>query len=391
MGDNRHALIVGAGITGPALALALRRIGMEVTVLEASVRPRDEEGAFLNLAPNGLQVMSALGLGDVPEASGFVNDRIIFRGESGRVLANVAVGGVTMLRGDLSRELRKAAAQVGARFAFSKRLDRVTQDEGGVCAHFVDGSVLEGDLLIGADGIHSRTRAACFPKAPAPVYSGIINLGGITRSSLAPTGNAMHMIFGRRGFFGYAVRESGETYWFSNFALPNEPTRCDFESVRDGTFRDRLFHMHLTDPPEVLEILRSVNAEIGAYAVYDIEPLPRWHKVRVCLVGDAAHAVGPHVGQGASLGLEDAFDLARCLRDNHDPVHAFSIFESLRRGRTQRVLKQSRRTGNQKNPRSWVGRRVRDLILPVFLRSGARATEWMYDYPANWDARVSGG
>ena len=391
MGEKRHALIVGAGISGPALALALRRIGMKVTVFEASLRPRDEAGAFLNLAPNGLHIMDALGLGGGALANGFVNDRIIFRNESGRVLANVAVGGVTLLRGELSRQLREAALQAGARFVYSKRLDWVHQDDSCARACFVDGSMAEGDLLIGADGIHSSTREVCFPEAPGAVYSGLINLGGVTHTGLPATENAMHMIFGRRGFFGYAVRASGETYWFSNFAMPNEPTRRALQSIREPAFRDRLLRMHLTDPPEILEILSSVTTEIGAYAVYDIAPLPRWHNNRVCIVGDAAHAVGPHVGQGASLGLEDAFDLARCLRDHDRVADAFRVFQSLRRRRTERVLKQSRRTGNQKHPRSWVGRRVRDLMLPVFLRSGARATEWLYDYPVNWEARTTGG
>ncbi len=81
-----------------------------------------------------------------------------------------------------------------------------------------------------------------------------------------------------------------------------------------------------------------------------IMSLPRWHHGSVCLIGDAAHAIGPHVGQGPSLALEDAFVLAKCLRDLRDPARAFATFEELRRERVEPIVKQSRRTGEQKAP-----------------------------------------
>lgn len=109
----------------------------------------------------------------------------------------------------------------------------------------------------------------------------------------------------------------------------------------------------------------------------------------VCLIGDAAHAVGPHVGQGASLALEDAFVLAKCLRDIPQASSAFSAFERLRRSRVEPILKQSRRTGQQKAPTGWLGRRIRDLILPIFLKSGARAANELYGYALDWEKRVA--
>jgi 2-polyprenyl-6-methoxyphenol hydroxylase-like FAD-dependent oxidoreductase len=199
----------------------------------------------------------------------------------------------------------------------------------------------------------------------------------------------MHMIFGRRGFFGYAVRPSGDTFWFSNFAQPEEPARGSLEALDAAEFRQRLLTLHHDDPPEVTCILQAITGNIGAYAVYDILSLPHWHRGRVGLIGDSAHAVGPHVGQGASLALEDAFVLAKCLRDLPDPATAFATFEERRRERVERIVKQSRRTGEQKAPTGWLGRKVRDLILPVFLRKGAQAAAWVYAYPLNWEERVT--
>jgi len=383
-----EALIIGGGIAGPALGIALRRAGLDSVVYESSPVPRDASGAFLNLAPNGLNALRALGLAHLTDNLGFCNDRLVFYSETGRVLADVPVGGVTLMRGVFSCALREAAVDAGVRFEFGKALESVVERNGGVVARFADGSTASGRILVGADGIHSRTRYSIMLEAPKPAYTGIINLGGVARTDLPSTGTAMHMIFGHRGFFGYAVRPSGDTYWFSNFAQPDEPARGSLEAVDAAEYRQKLLVLHRDDPPEVTRILQAVSGNIGAYAVYDIMSLPRWHHGLIGLIGDSAHAIGPHVGQGASLALEDAFVLARCLRDIPDPTTAFATFEGLRRDRVERIIKQSRRTGEQKAPTGWLGRKVRDLILPMFLRKGAQATEWMYTYYLDWDERI---
>jgi len=109
---------------------------------------------------------------------------------------------------------------------------------------------------------------------------------------MPPTGRAMHMIFGRSGFFGYAVRPGGETYWFSNFAQKEEPSRDALVSATSDSYRQRLLDVHGGDPPEVTRILQALSGPIGAWPVYDILSLPAWHRGAVCLIGDAAHAVG---------------------------------------------------------------------------------------------------
>jgi 2-polyprenyl-6-methoxyphenol hydroxylase-like FAD-dependent oxidoreductase len=382
-------LIIGGGIAGPALGIAFRRAGIDSVVYESSPSSRDNAGTFLNLAPNGLNALRALDLTERVTDLGFRNDLLVFHTETGRVLAEAPVGGVTIMRGALSRALRDAAVEAGVRFEFGKALAAVAQQAEGVVATFADGTTANGRLLIGADGIHSRTRASIMPDAPKPVYTGIINLGGVVHTDLPATGTAMHMIFGHRSFFGYAVRPSGETYWFSNYAQLQEPARGELESVDAAEYQQRLLALHRDDPPEVTHILQAIGEGIGTYAVYDIPSLPRWHSGSVCLIGDSAHAVGPHVGQGASLALEDAFVLAKCLRDLPDAPAAFAAFERLRRERVERVLKQSRQTGEQKAPTGWLGRKIRDLILPTFLRKGVQATEWMYSYPFNWDERIA--
>ena len=199
----------------------------------------------------------------------------------------------------------------------------------------------------------------------------------------------MHMVFGRRAFFGYAVRPSGETYWFSNYAQTGEPQRGRPLSVRADGVRQQLLDLHRDDPPEVTRVVEAVTGEIGAYPIYDVPSLPAWRRGAVCLIGDAAHAIGPHVGQGASLALEDAFVVAKCLRDVSEPSDAFATFERLRRDRVEPVIRQSRRTGRQKAPAGWMARKIRDLVLPMFLRKSAEAAGALYRYKLDWDERVA--
>ena len=385
MSSSRRAAIIGAGIAGPAIGLALRRARIQSTVYESSAAPRDEEGGFLNLAPNGIAVLRALGIEHVMNGLGFRNDRLVFHNDAGRAIAEAPVGAVTVSRGRFSRAMRDAAAAEGVAFEFGKALISVESQRDHVVARFADDTAVEATCAIGADGIHSRTRAIVCPDAPSPAYTGIINLGGIVHTDLPTTGTAMHMVFGRRGFFGYAVRPSGETYWFSNFAQSEEPAPGSLKRVSGEVWRRQLVDLHRDDPPEVRTILQALDDRIGCYAIYDIPSLPRWHHDHVGLIGDAAHAIGPHVGQGASLALEDAFVLAKCLRDQPQITGAFAAFERLRRERVERVVQQARRTGSQKAPAGWLGRKIRDLVLPIFLRKSAEAAQQLYTYPLDWD------
>ena len=379
-------VIAGGGIAGPAAAIALARAGIESVVYESSPTFRDDGGAFFNLAPNGVSVLRALGIDGVLDGLGFRNDRLVFQNERGHVLAETAVGGVTLMRGAMSRALRAAAQAQGVRFVCGRAVEAVEESDRGVVVRFADGTSTAATAVVGADGIHSRVRASLLPKGPRPTYTGIVNLGGVVQTDLPSTGEAMHMIFGRRAFFGYAVRPDGETYWFSNYAQRSEPARGAVFEMDADAMRERLLDLHRDDPPEVARILEALEGPIGAYPIYDLPPLALWRRGAVCLIGDAAHAIGPHVGQGVSLALEDAYVVGKCVRDRRDPVAAFAAFEALRRGRVTPVVRQSRRTGRQKAPSGWLGRQMRDLMLPMFLRMAATGAQELYRWnPPPWD------
>jgi FAD-dependent urate hydroxylase len=387
--DSSRALIVGVGVAGPALGIALGRSGIRSAVFEECAAPRDRGGAFLNVAPNGIKVLEALGLENRVEELGFVTDRLVFHNDRGRVLSETAAEGVTILRGVLSRALREAAMAAGVTFVFGKQVEWIQERDGTVTVAFADGTAESTRLLVGADGVHSRVRRGVFPDAPKPTYTGVVNLGGVVHTDLPPTGTAMHLFFGKHAFFGYAVRRSGETYWFTNYALADEPLPDSPAVVDAATFKEQLLELHASDPPEISHILNAVTERIGIYPIYDMPVLPSWHSRSVCLIGDAAHALGPN-GQGASLALEDAFMLAKCLHDVSEPSSALDTFERLRRDRVERASQQKRRS-NGKGSTSGIGRKIRDLVLPRFLQRGAAATLWMYGYPADWDEPIGAG
>lgn len=388
------ALIIGAGIAGPVAAMFLERAGIDSEIHEAREGPDEEAGAFLNLMPNGMDVLKTLGIHDEVAGHGFPSTRMEFFGGGGKALGSMEMhsrqgGDVTPIvirRALLNRALREAAERRGIKVRFGRKLLDVRDDGGeGVTARFEDGTEASGAFLLGCDGIHSRTRRSIFPDAREPNYTGIVDSGAITRVADAPaTGPAMRMYFGRRAFFGYTRTSTGEVYWFSNHHDGREPARGELEGIPDADWKRLLLELHQDDTDPVLPIIRGTADSIGRWGIYDLPSLGTWHRGRVCLLGDAAHATSPHVGGGASLAMEDAVVLAKCLRDVAPVEAAFAAFQSLRKGRVDRLVREARRTGNQKAVKNPVLMWIRDLVLPVFLKRATQANEWVHSYHVDW-------
>lgn len=397
---KRKAIIIGGGIGGPVAAMALKRIGVEAVIYEAHAAPTDVTGAFLNLAPNGVNILKTIGVAQQVASYGFACPGISFWNSKGKRIGELnndpeeqryGAKSILIKRGLLHKALREEALRQGITMEFGKRLQTFTvTDEQGVIAQFEDGTQAEGDFLLGCDGIQSRTRQVMLPDAPKPVYTGLMNFGGFANGLDLPATTLMQMVFGRRAFFGYAVTPTDGIYWFSNTSHPNEPSRAELKATSDEVWLQRLLELHRDDPAPVSAIIRATRGgELGSYPTYDMPPLPTWHKGPVCLIGDAAHATSPHVGQGASLALEDALILAKCLRDAPDLEQAFTTFETLRKARAEKLIVQARRTGNSKVVSNPIQAWFRDLTLPFFLRLGAKSTEWVYAYQADWDQKVA--
>jgi 2-polyprenyl-6-methoxyphenol hydroxylase-like FAD-dependent oxidoreductase len=377
------ALIIGSGVAGTATALLLATQGWDCEIFEASGEPAADGGLFLNVATNGLAVLEQLGLQERLLEDAHRCPYMEMYSGRGTLLGLVPNGpagdpdrgSAVVRRAWLNQVLREAVAEAGIPLTHGARLQDIREEHATVTALFADGRTAEGDILIGADGVGSPTRRWIDGDAPEPEYSGLVSIGGMARvPGLAATPLTQRMVFGARSFFGYLVRDDGTVLWFANVTEP-ERDRSSFRAIPSETWLQRLRDLHSDDPSPVPEILDHVEGEIGAYPLYDLVHVPRWHRGRVVAAGDAVHATSPSAGQGASLALEDAFVLARCLHGAADHVAAFTKYQVQRQPRAEEVVRYARAVNKQKRvTRSRLGLALRDAMLPMFLRKASSDT-----------------
>jgi FAD-dependent urate hydroxylase len=387
---TKTAIVAGGGIAGTVAALALQRAGLTPVVHEAHPRGADERGAFVTVAVNGLEALRALGLDPARVlAAGFPTPALELRNSAGKRLAELPLGGpladgvstTTIRRADLYVALRAAAERRGITIAYGKRLTTATTDVDGVTAGFEDGSTVRGDLLVGADGLHSRTRKVLDPAAPEPRYLGLLNAGGFTAGPVAgaPEPGVMQMAFGRRAFFGWASAPDGSVWWFANPPAKQPVEPGEWTQAR---WKAHLLELFADDQIPATALIGASDEIVGPWNTWDFPRVPVWRNDRMVLVGDAAHAVSPSSGQGASMAIEDAVTLGRCLVAIPEIPAAFAEYERLRRGRVEKVVAYGRRSGSTKTAGP-VGAALRDALMPLVIRLVYRKGDpqaWILDH-----------
>jgi 2-polyprenyl-6-methoxyphenol hydroxylase-like FAD-dependent oxidoreductase len=393
------ALIIGGGVAGPVTAMALQRAGIEAAVYEAHVPADGEAGSYLTVATNGLDALAAIGADGPVLAAGFPTPTNVLVSTTGRRLGAVSNGGIlpdgtvshTIKRARLYRALHDEAAARGIRVEHGRRLvGAEPAPGGGVTAAFADGGTATGDLLVGADGVHSVTRRLLDPAAPESRYVGLVNFGGYTPGAddrVEP--GAWHMIFGRRAFFGYVADPAGGTVWFANVPRP-AVTPAERAATSADQWRGRLVELFSGDAGPAARLIEAGELELAADNTHDLRTVPTWHRGPMVIVGDAAHAPSPTSGQGASMAAEDGVVLAQCLRDLPSVPEALAAYERRRRARVERIVAQGARTSSAKTP-GRIGRVVRDLALPLVFKLLVtdRSMAWIYGHHIDWDARVA--
>jgi 2-polyprenyl-6-methoxyphenol hydroxylase-like FAD-dependent oxidoreductase len=383
-----RALIIGGGVAGPAAALALHKAGWQASVHEAYPIGGDDVGAFLTIMNNGMDALAAVDAAEAVTAVSFPATTVEFLSGSGRLLAKQHIAGRvetrhdprTMRRAALYRALTEQARRRGISVTNGQRLvDAVSEGE-RVRAIFEDGSEAVGDVLIGADGIHSRVRTLIDPAAPQPRYTGLNVLYGYTDDpSLPVSTDAYRMIQGKRAFFGYTTSPEGETYWFARLPGPELSRERIAATTADG-WRRKAAEFFMADTAPSRRIIEATWEEIIGGNAYDVPSTPRWHRDAMVLVGDAAHAASPAAGQGASMALEDAVVLAKCLRDRPRD-EAFAAYERIRRERVERLVATSDNDG--RSPDSG------DEVLAEQLNDRQQSRAWLYAHHIDWSEPVA--
>ena len=386
------ALIIGGGIAGPVAAMALHKAGVEATVYEAYDSTADGVGAGLGIAANGINALGVLDAEHIVLDLGVPMTAMVMQSWTGKQLAEFAhPAGRFVWRADLYRTLYGEARRRGIRIEHGKKLVAAREDADGVTARFADGTEASADLLIGADGLRSTVRTLIDPDAPQPRYTGLQSFGGrLADCKLPGTGGKMHMIFGKRAFFGYQVEADRTGGWFVN--LPYQPlTLPEVRAIPREQWLDLLIETFAADRTPAADLLRDTDPAdlLVVGPMEDLPPVPRWSKGRMVLIGDSAHAPSSTSGQGASIAIESAVQLARCLRDLPYP-RAFAAYERLRRGRVEKIIANAARSNSDKAAGP-VARIIRDAVLPVAMKMLAKPEKmaWQFGYRIDWDAPVS--
>lgn len=393
-----RVLIAGGGIAGSVTAMALQRAGIESTIFESHRQTTDDVGSYLTVSPNGLDALEAIGALHLATDAGLPTRRNVLWSADGRRLGAPRLGAPlpdgtvaqTIKRSLISRLLIDEAIRRGIPVEFGRRLTDVRLEAGrSVTASFDDGSQSTGDLLVGADGIHSVARRLIDPDAPSGRFIGMTNFGGLTRGApMDVEREAWHMIFGRRAFFGYYAAPGGDVVWFVNWPRA-QITREERAATPADAWKRTLIDLFADDHGPAVDLIGAGDLELAGDNTYDLVHVPIWHRNAMVVIGDAAHAPSPTSGQGASMAAEDGVILAKALRDLPSVPAALEAYERMRRKRVERIVANAARMSSAKVPGP-VSRKVRDLALRLIFRIAVtdRSMAWQYDHRVEWERRL---
>jgi len=371
---SRTALIVGAGIGGLSAGLALRQAGWNIRIFERASSPR-ELGFGVALAPNAITALRKLGVADVVLERSFEPRRGELRRLDGTVLKRAelppgALGGpmVLALRPALHGALLEAVGM--AAIALQSSATGFTVIDDRVTLRMANGVIVSGDLLVGADGVGSVIRRTIHPGEPPPRSSRIVAVRGAVHGALQYLGDCDGVYYLGRGVESMLVRASDTgIYWFLSLAQDLIPSG-------------------LRNPAEILALMlprfdascravTSATEDLRCDELVDRDPIPSWGTDVVTLLGDAAHPVLPHTGQGAAQAIVDAVVLGTMLSGDANIPGALRLYERERRGKTAILLAQGRRTARimrTTNPVAcWVREGVvRSIPVKPFMKFSAR-------------------
>jgi FAD-dependent urate hydroxylase len=347
-----EVVIVGGGIGGLGAALCLARLGHRPTVLEqvAQLRP---VGAGISLWPNGIKVLDRLGLGSALASLGGRMERMAYADQEGRPLIDFSLQPLYDRVGERARPVARADLQAlllaATRAALGPDQVRLgtpvigVREQGDrVVALLADGGEIDADVLVAADGTHSRLRDHVLGEHVERRYVGYVNWNGLVAEStdIAPAGTWLTWVGGGRRASVMPVG-GGRCYWFCDTPLPLDAPELD---LRDPARHLPALQSHFAGwAPAVATLLeRADPAGVARLPIHDLDPLPRWHRRRVALLGDAAHSMAPDLGQGGCQALEDAWVLARELSGAPSVDTALERYAAERMPHTADIVRRAR-------------------------------------------------
>lgn len=348
-------IIVGSGVGGTSVGIALAGLGHEVVIYD-QMRENRPVGAALSLWSNGIKVLNWLGLGaEVAALGGDLADMVYIDGRTGESMCDFSLDPVTTMTGQKPYTVARADLQallmerVGhENIHLGRKLVDISDDGAQVTATFADGTTDTADVLIGADGARSMTRAYVQPDGSPEIvreYSGYTNFNGLIPIDAAIGRGTAWTTYVADGKRVAVMPTAGDRFYFW-FDVPQEA----------GTPYDRaegvapLREAFAGWAPGVQALLDAIDPEVSLNRVeiWDITPFPTWAKGRVAILGDAAHNTAPDIGQGACSALEDVFALGIAFATNTISVEdTLKRYEQMRVERAGDLVLRARKRGHE--------------------------------------------
>lgn len=357
--------IIGGGIGGLCAAVTLQKQGFSVNVYETALTFQPV-GAGIGIGSNAMQALMDIGVGEKVFVNGNVLHTQVFLNDKGRILNSIDFSvfkerfgqeNITIHRADLHRTFLDALNP--NTIHYNKRCMNVDQNGDKVTAYFEDNTVVTADLLIAADGIHSPIRKKLVPNSE-PRYSGYTCWRGITANKGKVDEFTSTEIWSTTGRFGMAPMKNGQVYWFA--CINAQEKDLFYQNIK----RTEIANLFKDFPKVVPELIRETQPEyILHHDILDIKPLRQFAFGRIVLLGDAAHATTPNMGQGAGQAIEDAIVLGHAFQQFPDLKKALAFYEEKRVARTAKVINLSRQIGAAAQLRSNPLARSRDLLFPL--------------------------
>ncbi|WP_108308313.1 FAD-dependent monooxygenase [Metalysinibacillus jejuensis] len=358
-----RVIIIGGGIGGLTAAVALHKQHAEVLVYEAASEFKPL-GAGIGLGANAMQDLKDIGIGDEIFKQGTPIHTQIFKDATGKILNTIDFAkfkaqygheNITIHRADLHQTLFDALPRHTVRF--TKRCVHVSEHHDGVVAVFNDGTSVKGDLVIAADGIHSNLRKQFYPNAD-PRYAGYTCWRGLTTNDGLVEAGVSCEVWSRKGRFGFAPMQDGQVYWFA--CVNTKPDNAFYAELTN----EQLAYQFRNFPSEVSALInKTAQNQTLHHDIYDIKPLNRFVFGRTVLLGDAAHATTPNMGQGAGQAIEDAITLAKNIAQ-YNRKEALHRYEKERVAHTKKVVRLSRQIGWAAQWSSPFATTFRDKVFP---------------------------
>lgn len=347
MNKQKSIAIIGAGIGGLTLAIALHRKGIDAIVYENASEMKFL-GAGLALAGNAIQSFKAIGLQDEVLASGKILKKLSIKDHRGRVITTAdaeyisaklnIVNNFAVHRADLHEVLLQQLPK--EKLVLGKRAIDFQQHNDRVLVNFADGTAIEADYVIASDGIHSIFRKKL-------VQNSELRYAGYTawRAVIDQSETALNLdetleSWGRGKRFGIVPLTNNRIYWFATMNASAKNERLKNYTTQDLAKEFEDFHLPI---PQIIE--ETKNEQLIWSDIIDLEPLKKFAFGRIVLMGDAAHATTPNMGQGACMAIEDAAILAICMNEERQVERAFVNFEKRRISRTTKIVNDSWRLG----------------------------------------------